>query len=96
MNELTKKIMVCAVERDLHKADPNKQMLKVVEEIGELAESLAKNDHNNTLDSIGDSYITLVVISMQLGVDIETCVSIAYDEIKNRQGEMVNGVFIKD
>lgn len=31
-----------------------------------------------------------------LGLDIGHCISGAYAEIKNRKGEMVNGVFVKE
>ena len=42
LNELTNKIRIWATERGLDEAQPEKQMLKLVEEIGELAEGLAK------------------------------------------------------
>lgn len=29
-------------------------------------------------------------------VDVTECLGIAYDEIKNRKGKMVNGTFIKE
>lgn len=39
---------------------------------------------------------TLVIIAAQLGLSFEGCVAAAYDEIKDRKGRMVNGVFIKE
>ena len=38
----------------------------------------------------------MVILSMQLGVRVEECVSYAYDESKDRRGKMVGGVFIKE
>ena len=30
------------------------------------------------------------------GVKIETCIASAYNQIKNRKGEMINGTFVKN
>lgn len=92
----TELIKQWAIERGVDKAKPEKQFLKVIEEVGELAEGMAKGRPEQVKDSIGDVYVTLVILSMQLGHDIEDCIKIAYDEIKSRKGEMVNGVFVKE
>lgn len=84
-----------AFERNLHSADPTKQALKLGEEFGELFEGLAKGNEELTKDAIGDCYVVLTILSQQLGFTIEECIEIAYDEIKDRRGKMVNGVFIK-
>src|SRR5690625_4689883 len=96
MNELTENIQKWAKERNLHTADPNKQMLKLVEELGELAEGMAKDKPEMVEDSIGDIYVVLTILSMQLGISLESCVSVAYNEIKDRKGKMVDGVFVKE
>ena len=70
-------------------------MLKLMEEVGELAQGLAKDNLDQVVDSIGDVYVVLTILSMQLGLDIRECVEEAYEEIKGRQGRMVNGVFVK-
>ncbi|WP_339161753.1 MazG-like family protein [Siminovitchia sp. FSL W7-1587] len=96
MQELTKKIQEWAVERNLHTADPNKQILKLGEEFGELCQGRAKGNPDQVKDSIGDMYVVLTILAMQLGTSVEHCASLAYDEIKDRKGKMVNGVFIKE
>src|SRR5690625_523234 len=96
LNELTSKIEQWAIERGLDEAEPEKQMLKLVEEIGELAEGLAKGDMDLVIDSIGDSYVVLTILAMQMDLDIRSCVTAAYDQIKDRQGKTVNGVFVKE
>lgn len=93
---LTALIEEWAKERNLHTADPAKQMLKLGEEFGELCQGMAKNKPDQIEDSIGDMYVVLTILSMQLGLEIGHCISGAYAEIKNRKGEMVNGVFIKE
>lgn len=96
MNNLTGKIQEWAFERNLNNADPNKQALKLGEEFGELCEGLAKNKPDDVVDAIGDMYVVLTILSMQLGQSIESCVEQAYNEIKDRKGKMVNGVFVKE
>lgn len=96
MENLTNKIHEWAIERNLHTADPNKQMLKLGEEFGELCQGMAKGKDNQVVDSIGDIYVVLTILSMQLGLSIEGCVQAAYEEIADRKGKMINGVFVKE
>ena len=96
MQDLTELIRQWATDRNLNTADQNKQILKLGEEFGELCQGMAKNNASQVYDSIGDMYVVLVILSMQLGVSVEECVSYAYDEIKDRRGKMVDGVFIKE
>jgi len=93
---LTGLIEEWARERGLDTADPTKQMLKLAEEFGELAEGLAKDKPEQVEDSIGDMYVVMTILALQLGLDIEDCVQKAYNEIKERKGKMINGVFVKE
>ena len=85
-----------AINRGLDKANPSKQMLKLIEEVGELAGGIAKGKKDLIVDSLGDIYVVLYILSIQLKLDFETCVEIAYDEIKDRKGIIKNGVFVKE
>lgn len=96
LQDLTDKIRTWAILRELDCADPTKQMLKLVEEIGEIAAALTRGNIDEVKDGIGDAHVVLTILSMQLGTSIEECAGIAYDEIKDRKGEMVNGVFVKE
>lgn len=96
LNRLTTQIEAWAIDRGLDKAQPEKQMLKLVEEVGEIARGLARADLDQVIDSIGDVYVVLTILSMQLDLDIRDCIAAAYEEIKDRKGEMVNGVFVKE
>lgn len=92
----TRAIEQWAMDRGLDSADPTKQMLKLAEEFGELAEGLAKDKPEQVKDSIGDMYVVMTILSLQLGLNIEDCIKQAYNEIRERRGKMVNGVFIKE
>jgi len=92
--EVVNNIEQWAVDRGLHKADPSRQFLKLSEEVGELAASLAKG--RDPRDSLGDVGVVLIILCRQLGWEFEHVLEVAYAEIKERKGKMVNGVFIKE
>lgn len=96
MNELIKQVEQWFIERNLHTADPVKQMLKLFEELGEIASGMARSDIDEVRDGIGDTLVVMIGLSMQLGLDITECLQIAYDEIKDRKGRLINGVFVKE
>lgn len=85
-----------AIERNLHQQDPKLQMLKLTEEIGELAKALIKNDMPNIIDGMGDTLVVLHVLALQLGLDIDQCLDHAYNEIKDRKGKIIDGTFVKE
>jgi NTP pyrophosphatase (non-canonical NTP hydrolase) len=92
----TQLIKEWAEKRGLSNADPYKQFLKLAEEVGELAAALARNIRDDQRDAIGDIYVVLTILAMQLGYDVEECINDAYNVIKSRTGQLKNGVFIKD
>lgn len=95
LNELTIAIEEWAKERGLDNADPTKQMLKLYEEAGELSEGMAKGKDYAIIDGIGDMFVVLTILSNQLGFSIQECVQVAYNEIKDRKGKMIDGVYVK-
>jgi len=80
----------------LEKATPQAQMLKTVEEVGELAEAIGKNDLPEIKDAIGDITVTLIIQAELNGLDFDDCLESAYNIIAKRTGKMVNGIFVKD
>jgi NTP pyrophosphatase (non-canonical NTP hydrolase) len=74
----------------------DKQFLKLIEEVGELAEGLAKNRPAAIVDGIGDAVVVLTILAAQVGVQIEDCIEAAWVEIKDRKGRMQDGVFLKE
>lgn len=85
-----------SIERNLNTANPSNQMLKLVEELGELAEGMAKDRPDDINDAVGDMFVVMTILSQQMGFKIEDCIEMAWDEIKHRKGKMINGVFVKE
>jgi NTP pyrophosphatase (non-canonical NTP hydrolase) len=77
-------------------ATPQAQMLKMTEEVGELAHGIARDDKAEITDAIGDCVVVLTILAAQYNMRIEDCILSAYHEIKDRKGKIVSGVFVKD
>lgn len=75
---------------------PEKQFVKLIEEVGELAEGLAKGKPALIMDGIGDAVVVLVMLSAQCGLTIEECIEEAWNTIKDRKGRIVDGIFVKE
>lgn len=95
MNELMNKVEEWAKDKGLDQADPKAQFLKVAEEFGEIASAMARSNDELFKDSVGDVIVTLIILSMQKGTNVQECLELAYNEIKGRTGKMVDGVFVK-
>ena len=77
-------------------SDTKSQCLKMVEEVGELVSAVNKHDLDRIEDGIGDVLVTLVLLANMEAMTLSSCATAAWDEIKDRKGEMVNGVFVKE
>lgn len=75
---------------------PQAQFVKLMEEVGELATGIAKKREAEVLDGIGDAVVVLTILAAQYGYEIEHCIELAWNEIKDRKGRMVDGIFIKE
>ena len=86
-----------ALDRGLYqKGDTKTQYIKLMEESGELAQALLKDNKAEIIDAIGDMVVVLTNLSYMAGVKIEDCIESAYNEIKDRKGLIQNGTFVKN
>lgn len=79
--------------------DPDRagaQMIKMVEELGETAGAIARLDKPKMIDGFGDCIVVLTLMAAQQGLPLMQCIEAAWDEIKDRTGKTVDGIFIKD
>ena len=75
--------------------DARTQYVKLMEEAGELAQAILKNDEPEVIDAIGDMVVVLTNLAKLRGHNIEDCITSAYNVIKSRTGKMVDGTFVK-
>ena len=95
--EVKKKVLFWGNERRLlDEEGSKKQLIKLFEEAGELANAELKSNKEETIDAIGDIMVVLTIYAHQKGLDIFECYESSYNVIKDREGKTVNGVFIKD
>jgi len=97
LNELEVKIRDWAIERNIDKSEnAPKQMIKIMEELGETSAALLKKNEPELKDGIGDILVTVIIFAQQLGYTPAECLEAAWNEIKDRKGETKDGVFVKD
>ena len=143
LQELQTLILNWAKDKDLLKLEnAPKQRLKLLEEVGETAGAILKNNHEGVKDGIGDIFVVLVILSEQLSeeilfnmngvaedddedfvflfdniinpkrlyfslaylndickkldLDLTECANLAWNEIKYRTGQTIDGTFIKN
>jgi len=96
MDVLEEKVLLWAYDRGiLINGSPETQMLKLVSEMGELADNLAKG--KDIKDDIGDCLVVLTIIAHMKDTNLQECYDIAYNDIKDRIGYLnANGVFVKE
>ena len=143
LQELQVLILNWAKDKDLLKSEnAPKQRLKLLEEVGETAGAILKNNTDDIKDGIGDIFVVLVILSEQLSeeiiyntnrfakdddkdfvflfdnilnskriyyslaylkdicrklnLDLTECANLAWNEIKDRKGNTIDGTFIKN
>ena len=75
-------------------ADDKTQFAKLIQECGELSDNICKG--KDVRDDIGDIIVVLINIAERNGLSLTECLQVAYNDIKDRKGRMVNGTFVKE
>jgi len=77
--------------------NPMTQAIKTLEETHELLEAINRNDQHEIKDAIGDIIVTLIMQCKLQRITLEECLFSAFQEIKDRKGELNEvGDFIKE
>lgn len=107
LNDLIPLIIEWGAERGLHETtDLKPQLVKLTEELGEIAAGVARDNKGQIEDGVGD----LLVVLLQFGVVccsrwvigcssetfLEDCLNSAWIEIHSRTGKTKDGVFVRD
>lgn len=84
--------------RNRNITNPDKQTIKLMEEVGELAHEICrgKYDSDELKDAIGDIQVVVIILADILGFKAEDCLKSAYEEILGRTGVNNDGCFIKN
>ena len=61
--------------------------MKLIQEAGELSDSLCKG--KDIRDDIGDMMVVLINIMVRNNLTMQECLSVAYDDIKDRKGKRI-------
>ena len=96
MEKLIKKVEQWFIDRNLHTLNGAGQLTKLTEEVRELEDAFINDDIAEEIDAVGDILVVLIGYCMQRDLDIQDCLASAYEEIKDRKGKVVDGVFVKE
>jgi NTP pyrophosphatase (non-canonical NTP hydrolase) len=100
--EIQEKVMKWANDRNIFEnSNAIKQISKTQEELDETLDALKRLGKGEetileVADGIGDMIVTIILLAKMVGLDSVDCLADAYDEIKDRKGKMVNGLFVKE
>lgn len=100
--ELETKVIEWAKDRDIFEnSNAIKQISKTQEELYETLMALRELEQGKesileVADGIGDMLVTIILLAKMVGLNSVDCLADAYEEIKNRKGKMVNGLFVKE
>ena len=95
MEQLINKVSQWHHDRNLIDGATSKdQVLKLVQEVGDLSDSVCKQQ--DVKDDIGDCLVILINIAERENTTLEECLAVAYEDIKDRKGRMVDGIFVKE
>lgn len=75
---------------------PKNQVMKLVEEMGELSKAIQEQNKAEIEDAIGDCMVVLIILASMNGMYAENCLNTVYSVISKRKGKMVNGMFVKE
>ncbi len=93
--EYVQKIVQWHHDRNLIEGSTDKdQFCKLMQEAGELSDSICKG--KDVSDDIGDMIVVLLNIAERNGLTLRDCLAKAWDDIKDRKGRMVDGIFVKE
>ena len=78
----------------IHGSTDKDQVLKLIQEVGELSDSICKEQ--SPIDDIGDIMVVLINIALRNNLTLTDCLNHAYNDIKDRKGQMIDGIFVKE
>jgi NTP pyrophosphatase (non-canonical NTP hydrolase) len=97
LQSIENKVLDWASDRNiLQGSDAQSQFQKTLEETMELYHAIEETNRDEVLDAIGDIIVTLIIQAHYWNTNLTECSSLAYDEIKDRKGKLIDGVFVKE
>jgi NTP pyrophosphatase (non-canonical NTP hydrolase) len=99
-SETEKLVLRWATERGIFSHDNGSNAIhqwnKLDEEHHELAVAIHDKKLPDIIDALGDMLVVMTMIAEFHNVSLTKCYEVAYEEIKDRKGKMINGLFVKE
>lgn len=85
-----------SLPRKLYIKNREKNLCFILNSLGVLSQEISGEDEFPEYDAIGTIVYNLIHYSYGLSLDFKECVQHAYNQIKDRKGRMIDGVFVKE
>ncbi|WP_373020683.1 hypothetical protein [Thiomicrorhabdus sp.] len=96
MKNLINRALIWAYEKGIiHGSKPDIHVLKTYEQTAKLHNAIINKDLDSIEKHIGGTLVTLIIHAEMNCLTIEQCLETALKEIEPREGEMINGLFVK-
>ena len=97
LNELVGSVKQWVIDKGIaEKATLKSSYDKMQEELDEVFDSFANGDIENEQMELGDVIVTTISYAIVRGFNWQNCLNMAYNKIKDRKGQMINGQFVKE
>ena len=94
--DITELIKKWVIENKLDKEEENELLTFLLPSLCKLLNNTYSKTKEEIGGAIGGVFVALTTLSLKHGIDINGCIKAAYEEIKNRKGKLVNGLFVKE
>lgn len=94
--EITELIKKWAIKNKLDKEEENELITFLLPPLCKLLNNTYSRTKEEIAGAIGGAFVALTVLSLKHGIEINDCIKSAYEEIKDRKGKIINGLFVKE
>jgi len=81
---------------DMKPMDGHDYMMYVIDNLYHNGRIKQAPEGKTIADDVGDINVVLINLMERNGLTMQECFAVAWDDIKDRKGEMRNGVFVKE
>lgn len=76
--------------------DSGQHLARLNDAVSQISDAICRDDIDEVKFGISNALVELSGLSSELGFSLAECIDAAWNEIKDRKGRMINGIFVKE